>query len=385
MAALSVAFWLLLSIVFYTYIGYALLLIWLKQSKSKHQNTSNTILPSLTIVIASYNEEAVLTDKIKNTLALDYPAHKLEVIIITDGSTDTSTTILQRYPSVQALHLDERRGKAAAINRAMQVVDTPIVVFSDANTILNRDCLLLLVKHFNAERTGAVAGEKKVASYSGMGSAEGWYWQYESFLKRLDASFYSVVGAAGELFAMRTSLFASLPEDTILDDFALSMQVCLKGYRIAYEPSAFATEAPSASLEAEKQRKIRIATGAFQALRRLPGKQLMAIKRLGFQFFSRRWLRWVVCPPALIALFILNAVLALSTGTLYEVIFIFHALFYGLAIIGWMHIRQNKVSVLTTVPFYFLFMNYCMLVGLLHFWQRKGTVLWTKAERLPAL
>lgn len=211
-----------------------------------------------TIIVTAYNEETILEQKIKNTLAIDYPADKLRIIIITDGSTDGSEKIVQQYPSVVLLHQAERRGKYAAIKRAMQQVKTPIVVFSDANTMLNVACLKRIAVHYKNEKVGGVAGEKKIIrdkNVSAVGEAEGLYWQYESFMKRLDASLNTVTGAAGELFSIRTSLFRELNDELILDDFVISMQICLQGYKIEYEPEAFATEQPSISLAEEEKEK----------------------------------------------------------------------------------------------------------------------------------
>jgi cellulose synthase/poly-beta-1,6-N-acetylglucosamine synthase-like glycosyltransferase len=385
MTAWEILFWVLFGVIFYAYVGYGALLQLLQFFKRPAKLQTMEALPPVTLLIASYNEASILPQKIANCLALDYPSEKLTVLVVTDGSTDGSPTLLKDFPGVQILHESTRRGKTAAINRAMETVTSPIVIFSDANALLNRNCLKKLVRHFQDPKVGAVAGEKKVAFASGMGSAEGWYWKYESFMKRLDASFYTVVGAAGELFAMRQSLFSPPPEDTLLDDFALSMQVCLQGFIIAYEPDAFATEAPSASLYNEQQRKMRIAAGAFQSLKRLSWRRLFSIPSLAFQFLSRRWLRWVVCPVGLVLLFLTNAFLAVcSTSFFYEALFALHLLFYGLACIGWWLIRRNKAFALVTVPFYFLFMNYCILAGYFQFLNGAHTVLWKKAERMDS-
>ncbi|MDB5251970.1 MAG: glycosyltransferase family 2 protein, partial [Flaviaesturariibacter sp.] len=213
-------------------------------------------------------------------------------------------------------------------------------------------------------------------------SAEGWYWQYESFLKRLDASFYTVVGAAGELFAMRRALFTPLPEDTILDDLMLSLQVCEAGYTIAYEPLAFATEPPSLSLGDEAIRKKRIAAGAFQALSRLSMASLANRPALLFQFLSRRWLRWVACPPALLLLVPVHIVLVLNGAPLlYSTLLALHAAFYAAAAAGWWLLRRGRVCAPATIPFYFLFMNACMLAGARAYRRGKATVLWEKASR----
>ncbi|HVE61487.1 MAG TPA: glycosyltransferase family 2 protein, partial [Chitinophagaceae bacterium] len=368
---------------FYSYIGYALIISLIIPFKKQRQRDAYlNELPEVTLVIASYNEEKVLADKMNNTAELNYPAEKLFVIAVTDGSTDNSHVVLSNYKKVQVIHEDERKGKAAALNRAIRFVKTPLVVFNDANGMLNSDSIHNIVQHFSNEKTGAVAGEKKVIDSSGMGTAEGWYWKYESFMKRIDASFNSVISAAGEVFAIRTNLYEPLSEDVILDDFILSMQVCLKGYNIVYEPRAFAIEMPSICLKEEEKRKVRIATGAFQSLQFLSFKKLVRKPLLFFQFFSRRWLRWVVCPPTIIAILLINIALSLfHTNVLYDYLLMMQLVFYLLAVAGWVLIRRNHAFVLTTLPFYFLFMNFCMLKGAYQFLKNRQTVIWPKAKR----
>ncbi len=385
MDLLKFLFWLLLAILFYTYIGYALIVMvnnLFKKHSFKRSDLQDWM--EVTFVVASYNEEKILTQKIENTLSLNYPSGKLKFIVVTDGSDDGSVNIVKQYQQqVFLLHSPERRGKAAAINHAIQHAQTPVVIFSDANCLLNKDSVQYMMKHFIGDKVGAVAGEKKITRSTGFGSAEGWYWKYESWMKKMDAALYSVVGAPGELFAMRTNLFQPLDETTLLDDFILSTHVCMQGYAIAYEPKAYAVETPSASISQEQQRKVRIAAGAFQALTLLPLQKIIKQPLFAFQFFSRRWLRWVVCPIAIILVLVINAFLSALPGTsAYDYLFIAQLLFYVAAIIGALLVRQNKVFILTTVPFYFLFMNFCMLQGLLLFLQKKQTVLWPKTERV---
>ena len=236
-----------------------------------------------------------------NTLELDYPKDNLKIYFVTDGSTDGTNDILKSYPGINVLFTPERKGKVAAINHAMEYVSTPFVIFCDANTFLNKACVKEIVKHYSYESTGAVAGEKKVIDSSeknsAAGSGEGIYWKYESILKKLDASFYTVVGAAGELFSMRTNLYEPVDTDILLDDFMISMNICKKGYRVMYEPAAFAMEAPSISIREEQKRKIRISAGGFQSIYLL--KDLLNIFKYGklsFQYISHRVLRWAVCP-----------------------------------------------------------------------------------------
>jgi cellulose synthase/poly-beta-1,6-N-acetylglucosamine synthase-like glycosyltransferase len=382
MSVVSFIFWVLLASVFYSYIGYGLVALLLGKARRLPKQKEPSPIPPVTLVIAAYNEGKILAQKLENTAALQYPTDRLTVLVVDDGSDDNSVAILQQYPGIRLIQHLERRGKIAALNTAMEQVQTPIVVFSDANSLLNPESIAMLVRHFSDEHIGAVAGEKKIAHTSGMGDAEGWYWKYESYMKKLDASLYTVLGATGELFALRTHLFQPISEDVILDDLMLSLQVSLQGYAIAYEPGAYALESPSNTLADEERRKVRIATGAYQSLRKLSMNSMLKKPVLAFQFFSRRWLRWVLCPFAIVLLLVLNIVLAVySEHAVYDYLLLAQALFYGAALIGWLLIRQNRSFIITTIPFYFLFMNFCMLKGLQHYWWDKQTVLWSKAER----
>lgn len=376
-------FWFCLAVLFYCYVGYGVLLYFINAFKRENKNVSKPFYqPEVTLVIPAYNEAAVLPQKLQNTFALRYPAGKLHIIVAADGSDDATSALVQQYPGVQVVHHQQRQGKAAALNHAVQQVQTPIVIFSDADTLLNVDAVQRLVLHFAAEKVGGVAGEKKIrAGHSSVGRAEGLYWQYEAIMKGLDAQFYTVLGA-GELLAMRTQLFPALNHNLILDDLYLSLHIGLKGYTVAYEPGAWATEAPTISLREEKKRKVRIAAGAFQAIEKLSLRRLLHHPKMAFQYFSRRWLRWVVCPVFIIAVLLVNILLVLQQkGDVYEGLLLLQALFYATALVGWLLIKGRKVVAWATVPFYFLFMNYCMLQGLFVYLSGQQTALWQKAEK----
>ncbi len=384
-------FWFSLSILFYCYAGYGMLLYLFNGVRRflirKDSHESGIELMPVTMIVAAFNEREVFEKKIANTFSLDYPPELLSFIFITDGSTDDPATILKNHPRIKHLHQPERKGKLAAIKRAMQHVQTPVVVFSDANTMLNTDAVRRLVAHYANKKVGGVAGEKKIAeqqSASAIGEAEGHYWQYESFLKKQDAGFYTVVGAAGELFSIRTDLFVVPPDNMICDDFIISMKVCLQGFRIGYEPGAYAVELPSASLREEQKRKIRISAGAYQAARYLV-ECLNVFKHplLSFQYISRRLLRWIVCPLLLFFLFISNIIIACKFGfnNFYTVFLTGQMLFYLLALPGWWMIRTGRKAGWLSVPFYFVFMNYCLIRGFLLFISGKHTVLWEKSLR----
>ena len=393
MATFKLIFWLSFAIIFYSYIGYGIILFILvaikKLFRRNKTSSDDTYEPYVTLVVAAYNEEDFILEKIENTLNLNYPSDKLQVIFITDGSSDKTPDLIRNNSPFELLHQSERRGKVAAMNRAFQFVKAPIIIFCDANTLLNKDCVRKIAVHYEDERVGAVAGEKKImVSKDGKAAAagEGLYWKYESFLKKLDSEFYSVMGAAGELFSVRTSLFEKASEDVIIEDFVQSMKVCQNGYVVHYEPKAYAMETGSLSMKEEQKRKIRISAGAFQAMVIL--KELFNVFKypvIAFQFISHRILRWTVCPLAIVTLFISNIVLvAVDSGLVYIVFLFLQFLFYGLAIVGWIFANRNiKIKVLY-IPYYFLFMNVSVYLGFARFLRKNQSVLWEKAARQKA-
>ncbi len=385
MALIELCFWIAFAIVFYTYIGYgAVVWFWAKCiSLFKKEEPLAPFEPDITLVIPAYNEANILEDKIKNSLALDYPAEKLKIVFITDGSTDNCAEILKGYPDILHLHSGERGGKSMAENRAMQFVKTPYVIFTDCNTYLNPEAVKEIAKHYQNPRVGAVSGEKKIYSEdSTSGAGEGLYWKYESFLKRCDSRIHSLMGAAGELVSFRSDLFQPLEKDTILDDFIQSLRIVEKGYKVVYEPGAFASEAPSASIEDEMKRKVRICAGGWQSMVRLKSL-LNPFKNpvVSFLYISHRVLRWSLTPLLLALMLPLNLALALSSGGIYTVIFALQVLFYLSSYTGWLaEKREVKIKALL-VPLYFSMMNVAVFAGFSRFIRDAQPAAWEKAER----
>ncbi len=389
-------FWAGVLILFYTYIGYGLLIyLWVNwrrpQWRQPPPSLPLTELPPLTLVVPAYNEADLILDKLRNCLALDYPHARLELLFVTDGSSDGSEQLLRDFPlppgcRLQVLHQPERRGKLAAVERAMLTVNTPLTVFSDVNALLNPEALRNLVKHYADSRTGAVAGEKRVhfeplAGAEGVG--EGVYWRYESTLKRLDAALYSVVGAAGELFSIRTTLYESAPPDTLIEDFYLSLRISMRGRRVAYAPDAYAVEGHSVSLREELKRKVRIAAGGLQAVARLPA--LLNPWRYGvlsLQYVSHRLLRWTLAPLLLPVVLAANVLLAATGAWLYVAILVCQLLFYGAALCGWLLDQLGCKIKLFYIPLYFCVMNYAVYAGAVRLLRRRQSAVWDKAQRI---
>lgn len=390
MRVIEVLFWLGVFIIFYTYLGYGILLYVLVRIKRLGKPGSNASIgnfePAISFIVPSYNEADCIAEKVRNSLALDYPAAKLKIIVITDGSDDGTPDIVRDFEGVILLHQTRREGKAAAENRAMKYVDTPIVVFSDANTYLPPDTLRNLVKHYADPAVGGVAGEKRIAQKNRdaiAAAGEGLYWKYESFLKRLDSELFTVVGAAGELFSFRRELFTDFEPDIILDDFILSLRIAGRGYKVVYEPSAYAVEKASASITEELKRKIRNSAGAWQALIRL-GTLLNPFPRfvLTFQYVSHKVLRWSVAPVFLFLLIPLNLLLY-GESILYRATLVSQLLLYAAGALGWfLESREREIKLkFLAVPFYFLFANYAAILGFFRYFGGRQSSVWERARR----
>jgi len=388
---ISAIFWVGILVVGYTYVGYGIIIYIFSKIKSRTNVVDipqNEALPTVTLLVAAYNEADIIRDKIANTLALDYPKEKLELFFVTDGSTDQTPEIIKEYPAIQLFHSHERKGKIHAVNRVMKLVKTPIVIFCDANTDLNGEAIRKIVRHYEDKTVGGVSGEKRIFSKdkdNASGSGEGLYWKYESFLKRKDAEVYSIVGAAGELFSVRTELYEEPAEDMIIEDFYLSLRIAAKGYRFAYEPEACALETASASVSEEWKRKVRISAGGFQAMSRL--SYLLNPFRYGiltFQYISHRVLRWTLAPLFLPLIFLSNLWLALQGLPFYQLTLVLQIAFYALAIAGYI-LRDKKIGIKGFfVPYYFAVMNVSVYYGLNRFLRGKQSVMWEKARRATA-
>lgn len=394
MTALKITFWILLFIVFYAYIGYGILLFILVRlkrmfGKKETGNKDQEYEPDVTLFIAAYNEKDFVAEKIKNSRELEYPAEKLHIVWVTDGSDDGTPDEIRKHEGVIVHHLPQRNGKIGAMNRGMKFVETPIVVFCDANTMLGKESIRRIVKLFSNPKVGCVSGEKRIFSKekdAAAGAGEGLYWKYESTLKKWDAELHSVVGAAGELFAIRTPLYREVERDTLLDDFIISLRVAQEGYTIQYDPEAYAIETASANVKEELKRKIRISAGGIQSVVRL--RSLLNFFKYGtlsFQYISHRVLRWTLAPLSLALLIPVGLLIALNEGILspglYNILFWLQIVFYLTALLGW-YLENRSIRIkLLFVPYYFFIMNLSVFLGLKRYLKGSQTVNWERAKR----
>ncbi len=394
MVTLKILFWFLVAIIFYTYLGYGMLLYVILcvrrlfgcKPQEPQLPADDNELPMMTLMICAYNEQDIIEEKMQNIRSLDYPREKLCTMWVTDGSNDRSNELLSQYPEVTLVYSPERRGKAAAMQHGLKENKAPFVIFTDANTMLNANAIREIARQFMKPDVSCVSGEKRViARKEGQVAAEGegMYWKYESTLKRWDSELYSAMGAAGELFAVRMEHYRAAPSNALLDDFMMSMLILSDGHKIAYTSEAYAAEFGSANMYEESKRKRRIAAGGLQSIWWL--RSLMNPFRyplVSFQFISHRVLRWSLTPFAMVALIPVNvALVALCAGAIYTTALILQLLFYLAACAGWFLEKRGHKNKLLYIPYYFVFMNINVFRGINYLRSHSHSGAWEKAKR----
>jgi len=387
---MTLLFYISVFIIAYTYVGYPMMILLIgqlvrpfrKRAEKKLHEPQDT--PHVTIVIAAYNEWAYLDAKIANALSLFYPNERKSIFVVTDGSTDGSEMLVSHYPEVKLFHESERKGKAAAINRVLPFLPSGIVLFTDANVLLNEDALNQIVKQFNDPLIGAVAGEKKVSNGKERGAVavEGLYWQYESMIRKADADIHSVTGAVGELLALRTGLIKQIPEGIICDDLFMSLQVIDQGYRVGYTDKAYGVEDYSFSIAQEWKRKIRIAAGSIQMLAMIDWWKLLRERPVPIlQFINRKLFRWIVVPYLVILIPVFVALIDISEAEIQLLeLFFLCSCFYIWALLGGLLIRVKFMPRFFYLPFYFVWANIAMIIGTWQYLRGRSFTVWEKVR-----
>jgi cellulose synthase/poly-beta-1,6-N-acetylglucosamine synthase-like glycosyltransferase len=377
-------FWIAFIVVLYVYAGYPMALK-IRSEYYSHSVQYKDIFPDVTLLICAYNEEEIIKDKIRNCFEIDYPSDKLEIVIASDGSTDRTTDIIEKFEDERLIlfKYPERRGKISVINETVSKLDSEIIMFSDANTMYQKDAVKKLVRNFNDPSVGAVSADvilhNEETTY---GKSESLYYLYERWIQKRESEIGSIIGADGGMYAIRRKLFVPPSPNIILDDFVISMNIVLSGYRLVYEKEAVGHEQSSSSSKIEFIRKSRIIAGAIQSVLRREGVPTLKQKGLLFCYVSHKFLRWMI-PIILIVLFISNLRLVLSLGgTIYITTFLAQVLLYLLAVSDLLIVRKFNIS-LTSIPFYFCLVNSAALYGLYKGMFNKQSVKWQKFGRQP--
>ncbi len=377
-----IVFWVALGILLLTYLGYPLSLMLISRF-SKGSKTDESYYLLISVIIPVYNEEKIIEEKIKNSLSLAYPRDKLEIIIASDGSTDNTKRIVQRYKERGIIFFDlPRSGKLATLNQVIPKAKGEILVLTDASAMFAEDALQKLVRHFADDSVGVVTGVERIKKErkSVIGISEGIYWDYETKLKEWEGKIFSTVGANGPLYAIRRELFPTIPSHlNLCDDMTISLSAVQNGKRIILEPEAIAFEEASLTLKEEWRRKIRIATRAWQALfyhknLLIPFKSPIALPLLFHKVF-----RWLAL-PLMVALLISNFFIG---GVLYNIFLLLQISFHTLSIIGLVLLWHNiKIASIISFLSYFLVTNVAQVIGLYNSIFNKGKPIWQPIQRV---
>jgi cellulose synthase/poly-beta-1,6-N-acetylglucosamine synthase-like glycosyltransferase len=387
---IEILFWILVGLILYTYFLFPGLiflrgLVWTRPFKREHLDPP----PSVSVIIAAYNEEKSIAEKLDNLLALDYPKDRLDVVLASDGSTDNTNTIVQGYKErgVKLLALP-RVGKAAALNAGVSASRGDILVFSDANSMYKPDAVMVLVMPFSDPSVGGVAGDQryiKKGKSKNAGVGERTYWNLDRFMKQFESKAGNTISATGAIYAIRRSLFLPVQEG-VTDDFVTSTGVIAQGYRLVFEPEAVAYEPVAVASSVEFGRKVRVITRGLRAVFNTRSQLLNPI-RYGFyaiQLFSHKVMRRLVVFPLLLLLIVTPFLW--NSGFIYRLAMLGQILFYSLAGIGLIldRTRFRKLKYFS-IPFYFCLVNAAALFASINVLRGQQIKRWEPRREVESL
>lgn len=380
---MTTIFWIGIFLVFYTYLVYPLLLRLVKTSEAVSigkATTDSNQWPTVDVVLSAYNEEQCIAQRLDNLLAVDYPG-KLHIFVASDGSQDTTDTILNNfkgYPNITVTLHKENRGKVTVLNELVENCSAEIIVFTDANTDFKPDTITQLVGSFTAN-IGAVCGELHLYNPEGNQNSDSLYWRYEQFLKQKESELGALLGANGAVYAIRKSLYRALPKSTVVDDFCIVMNIKKQGYDVVYNAAALAHEEVAPTLSDEYGRRVRIGLGNYRAF----VANLWALSPtqgvLAWCYWSHKVLRWFA-PHILLMVFVINWLLV--EHYFYLVLAIGQALFYSIAFYGLQSDKKGKKNKgIVAIISFFVSMNVALGHGFIKFLQGGQQGSWKRTAR----
>lgn len=353
------------------------MLVFLNWGKKEKDRPSIPEFPKASVILPVYNEESVIKEKVENLLNQDYPSEKLEIIIISDASRDKTEKIVQEYnnQSIKLLKMEKRSGKSACINAGVKEAEGKILVFTDANTIFEKDAVKNMVRNFAEFEVAGVCGFLEIYP-SGKTKIESKYWKYERKLKELEGNLASVCGANGGIYAIEKTYFKYLPEHkNVLDDFINSVQPIRYKKRVVFEKEARAREESAQNLIGEFQRKTRIGNANYNTIREVAFLfNIFKLGRISLFFMLHKFLRWL--SPILLLILYFSILFVAPEKMFYGWISAAQGLFYILGFIGWLFLRKEKSPPILTPISYFCIMNLALLQGFLNWMFKKSKPVW---------
>lgn len=377
---MELVFWVSIAVLAYTYVGYPMLMAVLGRVRPRPVRRQ-AIRPTVSLLIVAHNEARWIEAKLRNSLGLEYPRDRREIVVALDGSTDGTTEIARGHEAegVTVIGFETQRGKPSVLNDVIPKLRGEIVVLSDARQLYDRAALVALVENFTDPCVGAVSGELILTNEAGaaVGEGVGLYWRYEKLIRRQESHHGSTVGATGAIYAIRRDLFEPIPADTLLDDVIIPMRIARRGYRVVFEAGAKAFDQAAATARQEFARKVRTISGNFQMFVRERWLLNPFKNRLWFQTVSHKAVR-LLAPGFLLCAF--GANVALLDGVLYLMSFAGQVLFYAAAILG--YLRRNRRSPggrWLSGPYVFCLLNFITVMSFYTFITKRQAVTWTKA------
>ena len=378
---LPALFWVAAVGLCYTFVGYPrLIALVARRARAKVDKFEPREFPSVSVVLVAHNEEERIVQRLENLLAGDYPAEQLEIVVVSDGSTDATVARVESLalPAVRLIEQPARIGKAGCLNLGIEKARGEIIVFADARQRFSASTIRELATRFSDPKIGAVSGSLEIeAATSGVGAGVDAYWRLEKALRHAESRFDSCIGCTGAVYAIRTALFEPIPTDTILDDVLIPMQVALRGFRVVFNPAAIAFDPQSLEPAREIVRKQRTLAGNFQLLVRHPRWLLPWRNRLWWQLLSHKYMR-LAAPLLLFVALIANS--GLLGTPFYFFTFLVQCLFYGIALAGF--ILSPMKNRLLSAPSAFLFLNLMVLRGLWYFLTNQAKAGWQAGQNM---
>jgi cellulose synthase/poly-beta-1,6-N-acetylglucosamine synthase-like glycosyltransferase len=374
-------FWISIVAIVYTYIGYPVV-VWALGRLRNLKVSKSAVTPRVSVVVACHNEAGNIEARIQNLLNCDYPANLLEIVVISDGSTDFTADIARRHASnrVHVIAYNEQQGKATALNIGAEIASGEVIIFADARQWFEPDAIKELASNFADERVGAVSGELVLdgGANATVGEGVGLYWKYEKWIRKSESRFNSVIGATGAVYAIRRKLWQPLPKETILDDVYTPMQIALAGSRIVFDEKARAHDRATDSASREFSRKVRTLTGNYQLCQLMP-RLLLPTNALLFQFYSHKLMR-LAAPIFFLLLLVSNlTIVARKTTLFYEASLAAQMIFYASVLLGGYLLKRKRKVRLLNFAYVFSVMNAAALVGLVYFILGKRDV-WVRGQ-----
>ena len=377
----EILLWISILLILYAYAGYPILIVLLSLFGRNKVQTSN-IEPQVSFLITAYNEEKDIAKKLKNCFELDYPSDNLEIVVASDGSTDSTDDIVKGYEENEAgikvvLHrVDGRLGKTAAQNSAVKICRGEIIIFSDAASMYDPAAVRALVKNYADPKVGAVSGMytyiKDGSTSAGLATIL--FWKLENFIKSRQTKIKTITGCCGCIYSLRKNLYTDLPPE-IISDLVEPLTIIKQGYRIVFEPDALALEETAGDTEDEFKMRIRVIVRGMNGM--LFVKDLFNPKKypfVAFQLISHKLLRWLV-PIFTIIVFISN-VLLFTANTFYSLLFLGQIFFYGLAVTGYFKEKKGVHKIYFYLPLYFCTVNLASLISIFKVLRKEHIVTW---------